>query len=83
MGNYVHRIRSAVHHIWREGYSHTNFDLWCGMTGFSSNKHHSRLFEDPPPEYPICATCEGRAIGAGQTESRMICGRLVKFSPRL
>lgn len=92
IGRYVHRVRFGKMY-YRDGkLSHTAFTGWCGVTGFVSEKNraqpwrdrgrNSDLFVDPPKSAVLCATCEGRAIGAGQTESRMICGRVVKFSPR-
>ncbi len=81
-GKYIHRVRSANMHLWDGQPKHTALSLWCGMTGFLGGKRAGSVFADPPLNGPLCATCEGRAIGAGQTESRLICGRVVKFSPR-
>lgn len=83
-GMYVHRIRSGAIHFWCGVYSHTSFSMWCGVNLFSSKKHpRSKLMVEPESDAILCATCEGRAIGAGQTDSHQICGRFVKFSPRL
>lgn len=79
-GSYVHRVRSGTIYFHDRKPSHTALGLWCGMHGFIGRK--GGLMAEPPPTATICATCEGRAIGAGQTESRMICGRVVKFAPR-
>jgi hypothetical protein len=85
-GNYIHRIRSGRVHFWDNAAAHTTFELWCGQLGHTGNRSRcppGRLMETTPPGATLCATCEGRAIGAGQLGSRMICGRIVKFSPRI
>lgn len=82
----VHRVRSAKLHYWLGNYRHTSLDFWCGGGGFLSNdrkNQHNRLMEVPPENLIYCATCEGRAIGAGQDESRMLAGKFVVFSPRI
>ncbi|PYS52425.1 MAG: hypothetical protein DMF68_01570 [Acidobacteria bacterium] len=80
----AHRVRSAEMHYWDGVYTHTSFRLWCGQGGFYSLKKHKRnyLTDNPPRGLPVCATCEGRAHGAGQLESHLIAGRMVLFSPR-
>ena len=91
--SYVHRIRYGTIHNWQGEYSHTSFQFWCGGNGFL--RHHQRkangsrgriigglIYAVPPDKTVSCATCEGRAIGAGLTESRMIAGRMLVFSPR-
>lgn len=78
-GRYVHRIRKADNH-WSKGkLSHTSLGFWCGGQGFVNK---GQLFQEIPNELILCATCEGRAIGAGLEESRTINGKEVKFSPR-
>ena len=80
-GKYVHRprwgsIRSSYDPKWKTSWSG---QCWCGQ-GWSLKRH---LFSDKVPDgLSVCATCEGRAIGAGQLESHMINGQMVKFSPR-
>jgi hypothetical protein len=85
-GSYIHRVRSGVHFYDDGEYTHTALAFWCGMCGFAgSSKRHKgggQFFETPPPGTEVCATCEGRAIGAGQIGSHKINGRVVKFSPR-
>ncbi len=72
-----------MNYYWDGEYSHTCFALWCGMTGHSSERHHrNQLMATPDAKDIVCATCEGRAIGAGQAGSRQIAGQFVKFSPR-
>ncbi len=84
-GEYVHRIRSGQIYFWDGEYSHTALHLWCGMSGLLSLKRHSknRIIESPSPHDVVCATCEGRAIGSGQTGSRTIADQMVRFSPRV
>ena len=79
-GEYVHRVRSARTFFRYQELSHTAVHLWCGMSGFIGRK--GKLYEEPPAGSPLCATCEGRAIGAGQLGSHKILGRIVKFAPR-
>ena len=73
--------------------------MWCGshgtiqlsdQTAARLRKHYppqrkrgGELFAVPPDRSFSCATCEGRAIGAGQTESRVLAGRMLVFSPHL
>jgi len=79
-GKYVHRVRSGRMYFDYTCLSHTAVSLWCGGNGFIGKK--GKLYEEPPNGFPLCATCEGRAIGAGQIGSHKILGRIVKFSPR-
>ena len=79
-GKYVHRVRYG-YHFWRDGkYTHAAVTFWCGNNGFIG--HKGRLLATVPPGAVLCATCEGRAIGAGQNGSRRINGREVCYSPR-
>jgi len=82
-GAYVHRVRSGSIHIRNGEFSHTSIHYWCGGMGFLEQRRGSKLMDSPPPDAVMCATCEGRAIGAGLTESRVIAGRFVRFSPRI
>ena len=88
---YYHRVRSArQHHIgngesamWRP---HVAIHFWCGGSGYLSNNYHGKpkgaLHSYIPEDGVLCATCEGRAIGAGKTGVRTINGRKVMYSPR-
>jgi len=78
-GIYYHRVRAANQH-WRDGkYSHTSVEFWCGNMARLSI---GRLFANVPSDGVLCATCEGRAIGAGMVGARLINGRHVLYSPR-
>lgn len=78
-GEYTHRTRQlTVHSIL--GKTHMAVRAWCGMTLLiSPPKKKGRLVAEPGVGRPICATCEGRAIGAGQLGARQIAGRRVMF----
>jgi hypothetical protein len=86
-GARIHRVRSGEIHYRRAGdqYMHTSFKFWCGSLGFlSANRPNASLLAlAPEGEADIfCATCEGRAIGAGLDGARVINGRNVIFEPR-
>lgn len=80
---YVHRIRSANVHLHFAGYfrgeSWVSYQFWCGSTGTSSK---GQATADIAPHEILCATCEGRAVGAGMPPYRLIPVGPVKFSPR-
>ncbi len=79
-GQYIHRVRS-LHHHWRDGkFSHAWVKFWCGNSGFLDGKGY--LMAKIPADGVLCATCEGRVIGAGAVGSRTINGRPVMYSPR-
>lgn len=81
-GRYVHRIRSGTAFEWvgwnRAG--HTCFRLWCGQTGHV--RRWTKITDAPDMDNQFCATCEGRAIGAGLAGTPEICGRPVMYAPR-
>lgn len=88
-GEYTHRVRSATVYtvinataFTPKGTMHAAVNCWCGMTLLLSAKKRSRLVAEPSEGRPICATCEGRAIGAGQLGTQEIAGRAVKYSPK-
>jgi hypothetical protein len=86
VGNYMHRVRWAQHHLFDGEYKHTAIRMWCGQVGFAGSKEMHRggghFFSLVPNDAVICATCEGRAIGAGQDGSHKINGRIVRYAPR-
>lgn len=72
-----HRPRNGTRHP----NGRTVYGAWCGYGIGGSEKAGTYLAaEEPPPGEPVCATCEGRAAGAGQDDSPT--GRLLLFSPR-
>lgn len=84
-GLYVHRVRSGMIHLWKGAYSHTTFQAWCGQiigVGARRKSRGGSLLAEPPERGVFCATCEGRATGAGQLPTHRIAGRFVKFAPR-
>ena len=87
-GLYTHRVRSATSHLyttsglsWKVGEFHIAVHCWCGMTLLVSRRKRGQFLAEPPDGSPVCATCEGRAIGAGQLGAREIAGRPVIYSP--
>lgn len=79
-GRYSHRVRSAVLHTVC-GKTHMSVKCWCGMHINISKSNPNRLTANPEAGRPVCATCEGRAIGAGQLGAREIAGREVRYQP--
>lgn len=78
-GGYVHRVRSGAVHCWDGLPTHAAFKLWCGYVGQSTK---GLLLAEPNMRDVHCATCEGRAIGAGMAGSPVIAGRPVRFAPK-
>lgn len=81
-GWYTHRVRSAILIKLGDRPAHMAIRCWRGMSLLISKRKHGRFVAEPSAGRPVCATCEGRAIGAGQEDSHKINGRMVKFSPR-
>ncbi len=79
-GKYVHRIREMHNHWWDGELKHTSVHFWCGNTGFLQEKGY--LMPEVEDGEVLCATCEGRAIGAGLDGAKTINGRQVEYSPR-
>lgn len=71
-----HRPRSGTRRPGRDCYT-----AWCGYTIGSSDRAPALTAEDVPAGELVCATCEGRAIGAGQ-EQQVEGGRQLVFGPR-
>lgn len=81
-GRYVHRIRSGTIHILDGAPTHSSFELWCGMVGsVGVERSRGSLMACVSAKDMVCATCEGRFIGAGLSGSPTIDGQPVKFSP--
>ena len=83
-GEYYHRVRYGNRHECLG--IHYAIIFWCGNSGFISNDWYGRpkgsLHSRVPDDGVLCATCEGRAIGAGMNGSRRINGRNVMYSPK-
>lgn len=77
-GNRSHRARSARVYPHPSGLCVT---AWCGPS-FHIGAGRAVLTADPYDGYPVCATCEGRAVGAGQVTSGTLTGTPVVFTPR-
>lgn len=86
-GRYVHRVRSGTLHQLTNREPHAAYSLWCGGTGFVSRNQNGNLKGELLPDIPagavLCATCEGRAVGAGLLGAPIIAGRVVKYAPRI
>jgi len=100
-GSMTHRVRSAQLHIRTHSYdyahwpatvpldewhTHVSMQMWCGQGGFLYRKSKGGfLFVDPPDNRPLCGTCEGRAVGAGEPSAAFLVqrrDRVVLFTPR-
>lgn len=85
-GRYVHRVRSGLLHKLGHRDPHASYTMWCGQHGFISRMKDGgmkgELFAVVPAGSVLCATCEGRAVGAGLLGAPIIGGHPVKFSPR-
>ena len=83
-GSYTHRVRNAaLHHL--EGWPpHVSVSCWCGMSLNIGGRRTvgSKFVAVPSLGRPVCATCEGRAIGAGTDADHKINGRIVRYAPR-
>lgn len=86
----VHRVREAWLFYRQEKFSHMAVQFWCGNVGYMGGKpkrggrgdDRPSLFAVAPEHAMFCATCEGRAVGAGMDGARKINGRPVLFQPR-
>ncbi|MFB7832047.1 hypothetical protein [Streptomyces sp. NPDC056056] len=58
-----------------------SYIVWCGQIVGSHRPGGLLTAEEPPAGHVVCATCEGRAIGAGQ-EQQTPGGRPLVFSPQ-
>jgi len=83
-GHYTHRVRSAAIYTML-GKQHMGIRCWCGMslTIGGTRSAGSKFVAVPSLGRPVCATCEGRAIGAGLEDSHKINGRMVRFQPQI
>jgi hypothetical protein len=82
----IHRPRSATV-VSRGGrHAQTTYRAWCGQVFIvfpGKPEASARLSPNPPKAgKPFCATCEGRAAGAGQAGTGKFNGRPVLFRPR-
>ncbi len=73
-----HRNRNAI--TWPDG--HTHYTWWCGPSGTDGGRYGALLLADHVPDgEPVCGTCEGRALGAGQDQTPAGMPNL-RFDPR-
>ena len=79
-GCYAHRVRFVDMHTNYKGESWFAVKTWCGVSFCNSGSKGQNIFtENPTKNKPICATCEGRFIGAGLDGDRVINGRKVMY----
>lgn len=88
-GAYWHRTRSMTRYPLRNcsrgmvrmgGYAAAR--AWCGVGGFLEGGKNPGLGADAPlDDGPVCATCEGRAVGAGHPVGRLVPAGPVTFAP--
>lgn len=72
-----YRVSNEVQHVG------AHFKLWCGQHATTARMRSSwEFFGEPPEGADVCATCEGRAVGAGYESTVLIANHPVKFSPR-
>lgn len=81
-GEYTHRVRSARLITLESFGTHMAISCWCGQSLLIGKRHKSQFVAEPSFGRPMCATCEGRAMGAGKDGSRKINGRMARFQPR-
>ena len=78
VGGYLHRPRSATFHQTPTG-PRIAATMWCGMTTGQVVAPQESL---PPDEKALCATCEARAVGAGEPPLAEIARPPLVFTPR-
>lgn len=81
-GQYAHRVRFVDMHTNYKGKSWFAVKTWCGASfcnGTINGKGQTFFTESPTGNKPICATCEGRFIGAGMADDQLINGRKVMY----
>lgn len=77
-GYYAHRVRHVTLLTFK-GESHFVVKAWCSANFCVGGKGQTFFTENPTKNKPVCATCEGRFIGAGMDGDRVINGRKVEF----
>ena len=83
-GCYAHRVKHVSVYTNTKGKSHFIIKTWCGASfcnGSKDGKGQTYFSENPTQNRPICATCEGKFIGSGQSGERIINGRSVMYRP--
>lgn len=79
-----HRVRCAVTYPPMHGFGErTIYTYWCGPSGTDGTEKYGPLWlvDDVPAGEPVCGTCVGRALGAGQDDTPAGLPPLL-FSPR-
>ncbi|MEG1232373.1 MAG: hypothetical protein RSE18_00950 [Acinetobacter sp.] len=82
-GCYAHRVKHVTMQTFN-GKSHFIIKTWCGTSfcnGSKDGKGQTYFVEKPTQNRPICAICEGKFIGSGQSGERTINGNSVMYRP--
>ena len=82
-GEYVHRVKHVSLYTSPKGNSHFIVKTWCGASFCvgGGGKGQCIIIEKPSSFKPVCACCEGKFVGSGQSGSRVINGNLVMYRP--
>lgn len=79
-GHYSHRVRFVDMHTNSDKKSWFSVKVWCGMSfNTGGTRGETYFISIDQLDRPICATCEGRFIGAGLDGDRVINGRKVMY----
>lgn len=81
LGSRAHRVRSAQLHRPTTRPHYVTVKLWCGQGGYLTDGR-GMLTDEPLEGWPVCGTCEGRAVGSGQLGSRELTGKELLFTPQ-
>lgn len=65
-GRYTHRVRAVT--VYPHGKTGLGVYAWCGML-VGSAASPSKMSATIDPDRPLCGTCHGRAVGAGQIDT--------------
>lgn len=81
-GYYAHRVKHVTMQTFN-GKSHFIIKVWCGASfcNGGSGKGETMFKRNPTDGKPVCATCEGRFIGSGESGERKINGIDVMYRP--
>lgn len=78
-GRYTHRVRAVTSYPHRPDRNGLAVHAWCGQMLHTSGHSPARMGVEAHPDRPLCGTCHGRAVGAGQVDTD---GVPLIFTPR-
>jgi hypothetical protein len=70
-GYLIHRVRSAMTHLYDENPPWDTVAYWCGNIG------RGEFVDEPPDGMLLCAVCERQAVAHGQPTAEELVGRHV------